>query len=187
MGSGIYLNRAIEKHGIENFEKEILHVFDSPEEMFEMESTLVNEDFIKSKDTYNLKLGGIGGWDHNNTSSGIEKRRWTFEVWSKSGVDKFLEMFYNDDKFREDRLKHLREIQKKAIAATKGKPGSFLGKTHSKDTKEKMSQVAKERLKDPIKNSQYGTMWITDEINSKKIKKNDSIPEGWRKGRVIAK
>lgn len=35
-------------------------------------------------------------------------------------------------------------------------------------------------------NSQYGTMWITDGINNKKIKKDvDFIPDGWYKGRKI--
>jgi hypothetical protein len=33
------------------------------------------------------------------------------------------------------------------------------------------------------KNSQFGTMWITDGVTNKKIKKNDTIPEGWCKGR----
>ena len=34
MGSGKYLLHAQKKHGIENFKKEILFVFDNPEEMF---------------------------------------------------------------------------------------------------------------------------------------------------------
>ena len=34
MGSGKYLNRAIKKDGLENFIKEILHVFSTPEEMY---------------------------------------------------------------------------------------------------------------------------------------------------------
>lgn len=36
-----------------------------------------------------------------------------------------------------------------------------------------------------MKNSQYGTMWITDGTANQKIKKEDVIPEGWRKGRII--
>ena len=36
------------------------------------------------------------------------------------------------------------------------------------------------------KNSQYGTMWITDGNINKKINKLDNIPEGWYKGRSIS-
>ena len=35
-----------------------------------------------------------------------------------------------------------------------------------------------------IKNSQFGSVWITDGTNNKKIKKDTPIPEGWKKGRV---
>jgi len=34
------------------------------------------------------------------------------------------------------------------------------------------------------RNSQYGTCWVTDGSNNKKIKKTDTIPEGWYRGRV---
>lgn len=34
-------------------------------------------------------------------------------------------------------------------------------------------------------NSQYGTMWITNGSENKKIKKVDTIPEGWYKGRKV--
>ena len=34
-------------------------------------------------------------------------------------------------------------------------------------------------------NSQYGTMWITNGKKNKKIKKEEKIPEGWTKGRII--
>jgi hypothetical protein len=36
-------------------------------------------------------------------------------------------------------------------------------------------------------NSQYGSMWITNGKNNLKISKNDSIPEGYKKGRVCKK
>lgn len=35
------------------------------------------------------------------------------------------------------------------------------------------------------KNSQYGTVWITNFLTSKRIKKTDKIPEGWTKGRIL--
>jgi hypothetical protein len=35
------------------------------------------------------------------------------------------------------------------------------------------------------KNSQFGSMWITNGLENKKVSKNSSLQEGWRKGRVI--
>lgn len=40
MGSGKYLKRSIENHGIDNFEKEILFVYDNPEEMYDKENEI---------------------------------------------------------------------------------------------------------------------------------------------------
>ena len=59
----------------------------------------------------------------------------------------------------------------------------WTGKKHSERTKEKMSQ-AKIGSQTGEKNSQYGTIWITDGKNSKKISKDSRIPPGWKKGRV---
>ena len=64
--------------------------------------------------------------------------------------------------------------------------GLFKGKKHTKESKDKMSERAKERVGD--KNSQYGTCWITKNGENKKIKKEDIelyISIGWIKGRKI--
>lgn len=66
MGSGTVIRRAIEKYGIENFEKEILYVFDNPEDMYKMESELVDSSFLTNENTYNLNIGGFGGFEYIN-------------------------------------------------------------------------------------------------------------------------
>jgi hypothetical protein len=37
------------------------------------------------------------------------------------------------------------------------------------------------------KNSQFGTMWITDGVTNRKIPKTDDIPNDWHKGRAMPK
>lgn len=60
-GSGVVIQRAIEKYGKENFAKDVLFIFDNQVEMERKEREIVDEDFIRREDTYNLVLGGHGG------------------------------------------------------------------------------------------------------------------------------
>jgi group I intron endonuclease len=61
LGSGIILNRAIKKYGRENFQREIVKMFDCLEDAYILESEIVNQDFIARHDVYNKALGGNGG------------------------------------------------------------------------------------------------------------------------------
>ena len=193
MGSGKLLKRAQKKYGIENFEREYLYVFDNAEDMFKMESEIVNEEFIARKDTYNLKLGGFGGWDHVNTHENAKKWR---AAGSKAGTAANLKRFNEDEDYRNAVCDHLMRISKlnskmglklareklRRIYESTGM-WPFSNKTHSEETKAKMSEKAK--LKTGDKNSQFGTMWIMNPESgeSKKIKKDTIIPDGWIKGR----
>ena len=58
MGSGTRIKEVIKKEGIENFEKSILEFFENKEDMLQREKEVVNKDFIKRNDTYNLIIGG---------------------------------------------------------------------------------------------------------------------------------
>ena len=64
LGSGKILKESIKKYGVSNFKKEILYIFNNSTEAFLKERELVDLNFILRKDTYNIKLGGSGGWDH---------------------------------------------------------------------------------------------------------------------------
>lgn len=72
IGSGKRLLNAIHKYGKENFTREILFCFETREEMLLKEAELINEDFLKRKDVYNLTSGGKGGFFYIN-HSGISK------------------------------------------------------------------------------------------------------------------
>lgn len=58
LGSGKLIKLAIKKHGASSFIREIIHEYDTLECALMKESEIVNEDFIKREDTYNLVLGG---------------------------------------------------------------------------------------------------------------------------------
>lgn len=60
IGSGYVLKEAIKKYGKSKFRKEILYVFNSRDEARKMEASIVDKDFCKRKDTYNLTEGGMG-------------------------------------------------------------------------------------------------------------------------------
>ena len=63
--------------------------------------------------------------------------------------------------------------------------GSFTGKSHSLKTRRAIGK-ANSIAQAGAGNSQHGTCWITDGRTSKKIKKSDAVPQGWRRGRAGA-
>ena len=109
--------------------------------------------------------------------------------------------------------KHTKETKEKLSSINKGKKRTLefcenqakrqkgkafwpKGKPRSDETKAKMSKAHKGKiLSDETKaklseytgdkNSQFGSMWITDGNKNKKINKDEKIPDGWRKGRFF--
>jgi hypothetical protein len=178
MGSGRYLLHSQQKCGIENFTKEILFVFDTAEEMYAKEAEIVNEEFLATENTYNLKIGGSGGYDYINKTGK--------NLYGRNGINGLPNL-------EKGRYRVLSEIEKKKISDTlslKYKNNEivnpFYGKKHSKQTKKIIAEKAKLHQSGK-NNSQYGTRWIHSmEMKlSKKIKKNDPLPEGWCEGRKL--
>ena len=60
-GSGTILKESISKHGKENFEREVIKQLNNKKDIYKLESQIVNEDFVKNQQTYNVAVGGIGG------------------------------------------------------------------------------------------------------------------------------
>jgi len=190
MGSGQLIKDAKKKYGIQNLTKEYLAIFDNPSEMFEMESTIVNEDFVNREDTYNLKVGGIGNKSdeiYDEIIEGNKKgRQKANDIMKEKMGDDFLSIIgkKGSKKAKISILKKRKEDSEfdKRIRENCGK--SFKGKHHTEESKQKIGKANSFHQKGS-RNSQYGMMWITDGSNNKKIKKDNDIPEGWRKGRVM--
>ena len=49
---------AVKKYGFDAFKRSIIQVFNTQQEALELEEQLVNQEFIKRTDTYNITLGG---------------------------------------------------------------------------------------------------------------------------------
>lgn len=186
MGSGTLLLRSQHKHGLHNFKKDILHTFDCSEDMFSREKELVDEKFVARNDTYNIKLGGSGGFDHLKDYIGSESHMKQFNSISQLGQPKGhqrqIYLWNNDREWRERTSKNMSIAIKKVY--NNGFEGGFKNKKHTNETKEKMRESSKGKSVGE-KNSQYGTIWITNGIETKKIKKDDNIPNGWNRGRKI--
>jgi len=184
MGSGKYLIRAQKKYGIENFKKEILFIFDNPKDMYEKEKEIVDEDFLVTENTYNLKVGGFGGFDYinSNPEKFLTEKRLSSLMTQEERLNRWKIKYESEESFR----KKIKQNATKANQAMlrKNPMGVFFGKKHNTETIQKMKQSAMGRGVGE-KNTQFGTIWITDGIISKKIKKTDIIPEGWNKGRNI--
>jgi len=176
MGSGKLISRAIQKYGIENFEKEILFQFDNEADMNEKEAELVSEEFCMREDTYNLCPGGHGGWGYMSLHNinGMRGKKQT-ELQREVARETVIKL-NADSEFKEKNKKATREFRRKN---PNHKP--FLGKKHTEESLDKMRGPREKSSGE--KNSQHGTMWITNGIENKKIKKIDNIPEGWYKGR----
>ena len=174
MGSGKILMLAQKKYGKENFHKEILEIFDNPEDMFKIESILVNKDFIQRCDTYNLREGGIGGFTKEAGLLGNLRRNWLLE---------------HDEEFRKDYCQKCIANGQQIHRLYPKLKYNFSGKVHTEETKRKIGK-ANSKHQSGNGNSQYNTCWIysIEKTISKKIKNEELqcyIDQGWLKGRKM--
>ncbi|MFA5484922.1 MAG: GIY-YIG nuclease family protein [Candidatus Pacearchaeota archaeon] len=210
LGSGLNLQRAIKKYSKHNFKKEILKYFDNEIDMFTEEIKVVNSDFIKRKDTYNIVEGGRGGskqlvklaqqalqekygsdWrkEHikNATQALQEKYGNDFmKILNKKSV-KSLQEKYGDDWHKIIGLKGQETLKQKYgddwhnIISKRGRQKALSPESRAK----RINSFKNVNHQQGSKNSQYGTMWIyhTDTNHNMKIKKDEPIPKGYIKGR----
>lgn len=182
LGSGKIISKAIKKYNPENFIKEILFVFDNPEDMFTKEKELVNEEWVSRKDTYNIKLGGEGGWDYVNSSGarliGLKILNKNAAIYAVIGNAKVQELSSNNEWLM---------VRNQNIANGMLGKQNFKNHCHTEETIQQM-KISHKGKHEGIKNSQYGTCWITNGKENKKIKKTELdkyINIGYTKGRIM--
>ncbi len=175
LGSGTYFRRSVKKHGKKNFKLEILEILPDRKQLAKREQEIVTLDEITKKECMNLKLGGEGGnTGKNGEHLGGDKFKAANEYWLRN-PDKRIEQTSNAGKTTW--LSKTESEQQLTLQRL-----NFKNKKHTKKIKVQigLSNSIKQKGSE---NSQYGTMWITNGTENKKVKKESVIPEGWNKGR----
>jgi hypothetical protein len=172
MGGGKRIKNSVKKHGKDAHRKEILEFFENRELLRQREVELVNVELLNDSMCMNLQPGGGGGLVNEEHKLKFLKgsSKWTSDQWKIPGG------FQKNRIVSSTRMKAMHE-------ANKIKYDTFTGKKHKPESIERMKESQKGKQKG-TKNSQFGTIWITDGINNKKITKDTQIPENWKKGRL---
>lgn len=137
LGSGYILRKAIKKYGRKNFKREILINADSYESLAKIEREIVNEDFVKKRNTYNRELGGAGG------------KIWTIEERKKMSISQIGHKSWNKGI---PHTKETREKMKLNHADFSGEKNPMYGKP----SYYKMTKEEKENWKDNIGKGNIG-------------------------------
>ena len=164
VGSGLKIKNIKHKYGKDIFNIEILEFLPDRKLLKKREEEIVNSDLLKEEKCMNLRPGGEGGFISE------ENQRYRSQCGglaaSKTGKNK-------------ERIKWLSENDnewytkwKTNIGESKIGNKNWVGKQHSDETKEKIGKTNSLKQKGN-KNSQFGTCWITNGIENKKIKKEE--------------
>ena len=181
LGSGRRLWNSIDYHGKENHKKEIIEFCLNRDELKKREREIVNVDLINDQFCMNLQLGGGGGF--------IDKEH-MMKV-SKAGNKEFLEKM-QDDEYKKKFSKKLSDANKKQFLDGRREKIYFYnwsGKTHSQETKKKLSEI-KKGTGVGENNSVYGRKWMTKNFKNKMVKPEEvnlHLDSGWLFGKYIEK
>lgn len=175
LGSGTYLWRAIKKYGKENFKRETLHWCSTREELIELEKKIVNTEFLKEEFCMNLKPGGSGGFSS-------EEHAKKFYLAGAIATNHIKWVINKEENFKKCSVRFKKMWEDPSFRKAKKEQKNFKGKQHSQEAKRKIGEANAIRQKGEG-NSQFGSMWINNGVESRKIKKDSIIPDGWSKGR----
>jgi group I intron endonuclease len=175
LGSGLKLRRSIRRNGIENFKLEILEFLSDRDSLMQRETELVNDVLLNDPMCMNIRPGGRGGWtseqQRQNAMKSNQRQKWLRE---------------NDEEWSKTHSKRLSVSQRLAYKEGRRERKHFCdwtGKQHKEETKQKIG-LANSLKQKGEGNSQFGTCWITNGVENKKVKKTDKLSEGWKFGRI---
>ena len=157
----------------------IVEYYNSEDDLNVAEEELIGDLWFTDPKCLNMTGGGRGGWGGCNAT--VDKSYMLTEEYREKMRQNSIRL-QSEGKIH----KFTKEDGRKGILKVRElyPQGTFLGKTHTEETKKKIGLKNAKHQKGKG-NSQYGKMWITNEQESTRINKSESIPEGWRKGRIV--
>lgn len=176
IGSGKRLWYSINYHGKENFNFEIIEFLPDRNSLKEKEKLVINEELLKNPLCMNLKIGGDGGSFYYYTDAIRKKIGSTNSIKQKGEKNSQHGTKWINNGFENKKIKKTDDIP------SGWKAGRVLGELFGKMMSKKLKGTGVGE-----KNSQFGLCWVTNGFDSKKIKKEDKIPDGWFLGRKIKK
>ena len=149
MGSGVYLIKAQNKYGIENFKKEVIEICETEQKAYEREKYWINKyNAVENDKFYNLVDGGYGFTSQDNkrirenmTSEQIQE--WNRKV-GESQKGKHLSEEHKRKLSESHKGKKLSEEHRKRLSEVrKGENNPFYGKKLSEEHKKRLSESHK--------------------------------------------
>jgi group I intron endonuclease len=183
MGSGTLLRRAIVKHGLDNFKKEILQFFDTADQALEYERQLVTRELVERKDTYNLNVGGSGSWHAANSNPELRKQK------NAKAARSMNSKTWSDPEFRERKREQTSQLSKKLHAEGHLSAPDWTGRKHKEESKRKIGEANSKR-QSGSGNSNFGNVWLHSLEEKRSIRvPSDEVESwlsiGWVKGRKM--
>lgn len=181
-GSGLAIHRAIDKYGIENFVFTVLIDLKNEEEMNLLEELVVNEDFIKRDDIYNMKVGGIGGWLPKKGENNPMHSRRVQDFMSLEEVEQWkanISRAVSGEKNGMYGKRHSDASRKKMSEAMRGENHPMYGKHPSEATRKKLSEAHRGNT------NVRGTHWWNNGIINKRTKECPGLE--WVPGKLKKK
>lgn len=160
LGSGYGLKSAVKKYGKSNFTRITLAEFSCSKDAYLAEAKMVTEAFINRPDIYNMCLGGREGRPH------------TPEIKAKLSAAHTGKVLSEEHKLKmssAQKGKKISEKHKAAISAAQRGNTHWLGRTHTLETRTKISTSHKSRLLNNGGENKFDKNSVTENTKSKKI------------------
>lgn len=217
LGSGNRLALAIAKYGVKSFKRKILFIFNTPTEMFMKEASIVNSEFLKRSDVYNIVEGGFGGYNkgtvglkhlyhpisgkrcavHPNTIPNMLLEGWVIGR-NMSSTTNTIWIFKDNEKkmvLPADFSNYKKQGWKKGLPISPTKNMVWI--YHSDfneyslcDSSELEYKLAAGWIKKKWAPVKKGSVWVNDGINNLRVSKDESdtyISKGWKKGMITSR